>query len=296
MAPQQGSGISVQEKGCAWMSPQRRCGAAWVNRSFQRIAHGLPLERTGHGHHDSRSTQKKGNGERQRALRHFFHVLKHAVVDLLPAADVVQVHDTDVARVVEIAFTGVDKRQVAIFPDTQRDQRRRLFRQEPLVPVGFHLEIRSIASQLVERGQRHLVRQPLAKKTAERGWMRGGQGPAREGAASDIYIKWRVEGTDGLACGTIGWPGYPNAVPSTIRFATKLEPGVWFAPEWPEVWFPDAFQGTMGELLNSLTERRVPKISGRDNLGTMAWVDACYRSLDEHRPVRIQEIVEEDQS
>src|SRR5436309_2552487 len=32
-------------------------------------------------------------------------------------------------------------------------------------------------------------------------------GPAREGAESDIYIRWRVEGTDGLARGTIGWPG-----------------------------------------------------------------------------------------
>ena len=121
-------------------------------------------------------------------------------------------------------------------------------------------------------------------------------GPVREGAASDNYIKWRVEGTDGLAQGTIGWPGYPNAVPSTIEFSTKRNPGVWFAPEWNEVWFPDAFQGTMGELLDSLTEGRVPKIGGRENLGTMALVDACYRSLDEHRPVRIQEIVEGGQS
>jgi len=117
-------------------------------------------------------------------------------------------------------------------------------------------------------------------------------GPAREGAASECYIKWRVEGTDGLAQGTIGWPGYPNAVPSTIQFASKRSPGVWFTPQWKEVWFPDAFQGTMGELLDSLTEGRVPVISGRENLGTMALVDACYRSLDEHRPVRIQEIVD----
>lgn len=117
-------------------------------------------------------------------------------------------------------------------------------------------------------------------------------GPAREGSASHNYIRWRVEGTDGLAEGTIGWPSYPNAVPSTLRFATKRQPGVWFAPEWSEVWFPDAFQGTMGELLDSLTEERTPKISGRENLGTMALVDACYRSLDEHRPVPIREIIE----
>jgi predicted dehydrogenase len=115
-------------------------------------------------------------------------------------------------------------------------------------------------------------------------------GPAREGAASDIYIKWRVEGTDGLALGTIGWPAYPNRQPSTIRFATKKHPDVWVAPQWPEVWFPDAFAGTMGSLLEALATGNEPAISGRDNLDTMALVDACYRSLDEHRPVRLDEI------
>ena len=36
-------------------------------------------------------------------------------------------------------------------------------------------------------------------------------GPSREGGAADLYIKWRVEGTDGMAQGTIGWPAYPDA-------------------------------------------------------------------------------------
>ncbi|MCX6625865.1 MAG: gfo/Idh/MocA family oxidoreductase, partial [Acidobacteria bacterium] len=64
-------------------------------------------------------------------------------------------------------------------------------------------------------------------------------GPAREGGAPDNYIKWRVEGLDGEAWGTIGWPAYPNAEPSTINFTTKLQPGTWIAPRWKEVWFPD---------------------------------------------------------
>ncbi|MGA2269835.1 MAG: Gfo/Idh/MocA family oxidoreductase [Bryobacteraceae bacterium] len=118
-------------------------------------------------------------------------------------------------------------------------------------------------------------------------------GPAREGAAPDIYIRWRVEGTDGLAKGTIGWPEYPSAVPSTIDFTTKRRPGEWFKPRWDEVWFPDAFQGTMGELLDSLATGRAPAISGRGNLGTMALVEACYRSLEEHRPVDLDEIMGE---
>jgi predicted dehydrogenase len=116
-------------------------------------------------------------------------------------------------------------------------------------------------------------------------------GPAREGAAPDIYIKWRVEGTDGMARGTIGWPSYPNTEPSTIDFTTKQEPGVWFSPRWSEVWFPDAFEGTMGQLLTAVADGKEPAVSGRDNLHTMALVDACYKSLDEHRPVRLDEIL-----
>jgi len=118
-------------------------------------------------------------------------------------------------------------------------------------------------------------------------------GPAREGAASDIYIKWRVEGTDGMAQGTIGWPSYPNATPSTIQFTTKQQPGCWLAPQWKEVWFPDAFQGTMGMLLEALATGTEPAVSGRDNLKTLALLEACYRSIDEHRPVGIEEIREE---
>jgi predicted dehydrogenase len=116
-------------------------------------------------------------------------------------------------------------------------------------------------------------------------------GPAREGGAPDLYIKWRVEGTEGLAQGTIGWPSYPNVTPSTIDFTTKLQPGTWFAPRWREVWFPDAFEGTMGQLLDALADGSEPAVSGRDNLKTMALVDACYRSVEEHRPVEIEEII-----
>jgi predicted dehydrogenase len=117
-------------------------------------------------------------------------------------------------------------------------------------------------------------------------------GPAREGGAPDSYIKWRVEGTGGMAQGTIGWPAYPNAAPSTIDFTTGLQPGVWFQPRWKEVWFPDAFEGTMGQLLDAMSDGTEPEVNGRDNLGTMALVEACYQSLEEHRPVRPSEILE----
>ena len=115
-------------------------------------------------------------------------------------------------------------------------------------------------------------------------------GPALEGGESDISIRWRVEGTTGLARGTIGWPDYPRRTASTLDFATLARPGYWFQPRWKEVWFPDAFAGTMAQLLCALEEDSEPEISGRDNLKTMALVEACYRSAEEHRAVALSEI------
>jgi hypothetical protein len=116
-------------------------------------------------------------------------------------------------------------------------------------------------------------------------------GPYREGAESDIYIKWRVEGTEGMAKGNIGWPSYPERKPSTMDFTTLQHPGHWFKPRWKEVWFPDAFVGPMAQLMCAIEEDREPEISGQDNLKTMALVDACYQSYREHRAVNIDEML-----
>ncbi|MFP4561800.1 MAG: Gfo/Idh/MocA family protein [Spirochaetia bacterium] len=112
-----------------------------------------------------------------------------------------------------------------------------------------------------------------------------------EGAEKDIYIKWRVEGTEGMAQGTIGWPYYPVPTPSTIDFTTKKEPGYWFKPRWEKVWFPDAFAGTMAQLMRAVEEDREPEISGTDNLRTLALVDACYKSIEEERTIKLSEII-----
>jgi predicted dehydrogenase len=99
---------------------------------------------------------------------------------------------------------------------------------------------------------------------------------------TDQGIEWRVEGTLGVAKGTIGWPDYPHGgSPSTIDFTTALQPGYWFRPRWEERWFPDAFSGTMGELMHALADGRDPSIGGRDNLRTMALVEAAYRAAAE---------------
>ncbi|MCS7167079.1 MAG: Gfo/Idh/MocA family oxidoreductase [Gemmatales bacterium] len=115
-------------------------------------------------------------------------------------------------------------------------------------------------------------------------------GPCKEGSEGDIYIRWRVEGTEGLARGTIGWPAYPARCPSTLDFTTRQFPGYWFSPRWSEVWFPDAFVGTMAQLLCAVEENCEPEISGRDNLDTLALCEAVLLSAQEHRAVTLDEI------
>ena len=110
-------------------------------------------------------------------------------------------------------------------------------------------------------------------------------GPAREGAEGDLFVAFRVEGTAGLAKGTIGWPAYPERRPSTLDWTTT--DGGWHRPRWAEAWFPDAFIGPMAELLRDIEGTAPATATGEDNLFTMAVVEAAYLSAREHRAVEI---------
>ena len=114
-------------------------------------------------------------------------------------------------------------------------------------------------------------------------------GPVREGSQGDIGIRWRVEGTEGLALGTIGWPSYPEHTPSTLDYTTCRQGDRWFRPRWQQAWFPEAFRGTMGELLMSVKHGRIPPISGRDNLKTIELVEAVFTAAREHRVVELSD-------
>lgn len=115
-------------------------------------------------------------------------------------------------------------------------------------------------------------------------------GPCREGSAGDIGIRWRVEGTDGLARGTIGWPNYPTPTPSTLDYATRTSGG-WVSPRWPEVWFPDAFVGTMAQLMCAIEDHTPPEISGADNLETIALCEAIFAAARDHRVTTVKEFL-----
>lgn len=110
-------------------------------------------------------------------------------------------------------------------------------------------------------------------------------GPVKEEpeAASAISVRWRVEGTRGLALGTIGWPRWPQHAPSTLEWISRDAPGGWHRPAWDLAWFPDAFAGTMAGLLRAIEDGSEPDISGADNLGTIALCEAVRASALEHR-------------
>ena len=113
-------------------------------------------------------------------------------------------------------------------------------------------------------------------------------GPRQEGYKDDQQINWRVEGTAGVARGTIGWP---TGAASTLTYAsTKTTGGEWATPTWDSMWFPHAFIGVMEQLQHAVKTGEPPALSVADNVKTMALVEAGYRSIDQGRTVKLSEV------
>jgi hypothetical protein len=114
---------------------------------------------------------------------------------------------------------------------------------------------------------------------------------SRATADDAVRIRWRVEGTDGVAVGTIGWPKYPAREPSTLAYRTRRRPDEWVRSDWTEVWFPDAFVGTMAQLLVAVEDGTEPEIGGRDNLETVALCEAVFAAATQHRVTTVKEFL-----
>jgi predicted dehydrogenase len=113
-------------------------------------------------------------------------------------------------------------------------------------------------------------------------------GPRQESYKDDQQINWRVEGTAGVARGTIGWP---TGAASTLTYAsTKTTGGEWATPTWDSMWFPHAFIGVMEQLQHAVKTGEPPALSVADNVKTMALVEAGYRSIDQGRTVKLSEV------
>ena len=113
-------------------------------------------------------------------------------------------------------------------------------------------------------------------------------GPRSEGYQNDQHINWRVDGTEGVAKGTIGWP---NGAASTLTYASrKTTGGQWITPTWDSMWFPQAFIGVMEQLQHAVSTGTAPALTVADNVKTVALVEAGYKSIAEGRTVKLSEI------
>jgi predicted dehydrogenase len=103
------------------------------------------------------------------------------------------------------------------------------------------------------------------------------------------YAEFRFLGTEGMLAGTIGLMyDYPDGRSDTLSLHRDKE--AVRAYDFDTKWIPDAFLGPMSDLMDAIETGRQPITAGRDNLGTVAVVEAQYRSAQERRSVRLDEI------
>ena len=113
-------------------------------------------------------------------------------------------------------------------------------------------------------------------------------GPRGDGYVDDQHINWRVDGTRGVAKGTIGWP---KGLPSTLTYASQITTGgQWVTPSWDSMWFPQAFIGVMEQVQYALASGTAPALSVADNVRTVALVEAAYLSAAEGRTVPMAQV------
>jgi predicted dehydrogenase len=97
-------------------------------------------------------------------------------------------------------------------------------------------------------------------------------------AASGLHrYEWFIDGTEGSLV----------ASRSEVTVCLKAEPRRKVTFPIRGQWFPDAFGGSMGELMRALTEEREPETSGRDNLNTLRIAYAAVESSETGRTVEL---------
>jgi predicted dehydrogenase len=100
--------------------------------------------------------------------------------------------------------------------------------------------------------------------------------------AGDSTAEFRIEGTAGAIRGTLGLMyDYPAGRPDTLElFSTVAPTDGWVPYPVTQRWFPDAFIGTMGSVLDAIATGSTPRSAVADNVKTIELVDALYRSME----------------
>jgi predicted dehydrogenase len=98
----------------------------------------------------------------------------------------------------------------------------------------------------------------------------------------DNYAEYRIDGDKGSIRGTLGLLyDYPNGRVDTLEVNSQVLPTDGWMP-YPVTtrWFPDAFIGTMGSVMDAVSAGAPLRASVADNIGTLKMVEALYKSMD----------------
>lgn len=98
----------------------------------------------------------------------------------------------------------------------------------------------------------------------------------------DNYAEYRIDGDKGSIRGTLGLLyDYPSGRVDTLEVNSQIVPTDGWMP-YPVTtrWFPDAFIGTMGSVMDAISTGAPLRASVADNIGTLKMVEALYRSMD----------------
>ena len=98
----------------------------------------------------------------------------------------------------------------------------------------------------------------------------------------DNYAEYRIDGDKGSIRGTLGLLyDYPNGRVDTLEVNSPVLPTDGWIP-YPVTtrWFPDAFIGTMGSVMDAVSTGAPLRASVADNIGTLKMVAALYKSMD----------------
>jgi len=98
----------------------------------------------------------------------------------------------------------------------------------------------------------------------------------------DNYAEYRIDGDKGSIRGTLGLLyDYPNGRVDTLEVNSQVVPTDGWMP-YPVTtrWFPDAFIGTMGSVMDAIATGAPLRASVADNIGTLKMVEALYKSMD----------------
>ncbi|MCU1577110.1 MAG: gfo/Idh/MocA family oxidoreductase [Leifsonia sp.] len=106
-------------------------------------------------------------------------------------------------------------------------------------------------------------------------------------AGNDNTAEFRIDGTEGAIRGTLGLMyDYPGGRPDTLEVtSTVVATDGWVPYPVTQRWFPHAFIGSMGSVLQAVATGSTPRSAVSDNVKTVELVDALYRSMDTNEVV-----------